>query len=68
MKMKIEVQGCPFEDRSTLQAFSQAQDSYHALCEVRRLIRERIKRGDPSDEEEKFLQTLLDECRIVYEE
>lgn len=61
MKMKIEVEGCPFEDGDTLKVFSMALDLHVAIENTRNEIRARLKWGDNLTEQEvDHLEKLLD--------
>jgi len=65
MKIEIKVEGCPYEDASSMKIFAHSLDLYCALCEVREQVRSRLKWGENlSDDEVRFLENLSDDLYV----
>jgi len=65
MKIEIKVEGCPYEDSSSMKIFAHSLDMYCALCEIREQVRSRMKWGEGiSDDEYKFLENLSDDLYV----
>lgn len=57
--MQINIEGCPYEDRSELKLIFHASDMYSAIFDALQEIRSRLKHDENvSEDEERFLERL----------
>lgn len=65
MKMTIKVEGCPYEDRDTLEIFSKSLEIYGSLIHAREKILSKLKyRDDLNHDEVDFLQEIWDDLHL----
>lgn len=64
MKCRIEFLGDIFEDREELKIACNIFDIYHTLQEMRSRLSYRLINEEISDDEEKFLENLLEEMYV----
>ena len=61
MKKKIIVEGCPYEDRDDFDIFNGALNLYANISMTINAIRNRLDHCEISEDEKKFLTSLIEE-------